>query len=150
MLSFIIYKVALGKNYKRISCFTEAQALRILLCQCTAKTHTANVHRNFIQEIQFQFILLSLKGAANKVNPEFLNLVYIIFFFSILILIPTVEDSYLHCHQFTEIKIYLKFMFWCPEYINLGLLNLWSQHIIESYFRLFTRCPFQNDFFFFF
>lgn len=67
------------------------------------------------------------------------------FFFSILILISTVKDFYLHCHQFTrEIKIYLKFTFWCLGDINPALLSLWGHHIIESYFGLFTRCPLQR------
>lgn len=60
LISFIILKVALGKNYKKISCFREAQALRILLCRYTAKVDTSNILRNAIEKY-FQFILLSLE-----------------------------------------------------------------------------------------
>lgn len=43
MLSFIIYKVALGKNHKRISGFGEGWVLRILLCTYTQSFYVHTV-----------------------------------------------------------------------------------------------------------
>lgn len=143
MLSFIIHKVALGKNYKRISCFREAWARRILLCRCTAKDHTVNMHRNSIQEIHFQFILLSLKGVASKMNVLFLNLLCIILFLS--------WYWYLHSKNFISIVINLQrsryIWILCSDVQNMVTQHCITHkvtHIIETYFGLFTRCLLQR------
>ena len=52
MLSFIIHKVALGKNYKKLSCFREAWALRIsyvdALQKLTLQTYTEIPYKKYI------------------------------------------------------------------------------------------------------